>query len=55
MKLESKLGLSTGLLICAMLLSAFSATVRIREANRLASSATTEHIPINATTRDFRI
>jgi methyl-accepting chemotaxis protein len=55
MKLESKLGLSTGLLICAMLLSAFSATIRIREANRLASSATTEHIPINATTRDFRI
>jgi methyl-accepting chemotaxis protein len=55
MKLESKLGLSTGLLICAMLLSAFSATTRIREANRLASSATTEHIPINATTRDFRI
>jgi methyl-accepting chemotaxis protein len=55
MKLESKLGLSTGFLVAAMLLSAFTATMRIREANRLASAATTEHIPINATTRDFRI
>jgi methyl-accepting chemotaxis protein len=55
MKLESKLGLSTGFLLCAMLLSAFTATMRIQEANRLASAATTQHIPINATTRDLRI
>jgi methyl-accepting chemotaxis protein len=55
MKLESKLGLATGALILAMLLSAFTATMRIQEANRLASSATTQHIPINATTRDLRI
>jgi len=55
MKLESKLGLATGALILAMLLSAFTATMRIQEANRLASSATTQHIPINATTRDLRM
>ncbi|QNI35378.1 methyl-accepting chemotaxis protein [Edaphobacter albus] len=55
MKLEHKLGLATGALILAMLLSAFTATTRIREANRLATSATTQHIPINATTRDLRV
>ncbi|MCU1223128.1 MAG: methyl-accepting chemotaxis sensory transducer [Edaphobacter sp.] len=55
MKLESKLGLATGALICAMLLSAFTATMRIQEANHLASSATAQHIPINSTTRDLRI
>src|SRR5947209_730581 len=55
MKLEQKLGLATGALIFAMLLSAFTATMRIREANHLASSATTQHIPINATTRDLRM
>jgi methyl-accepting chemotaxis protein len=55
MKLESKLGLATGALILAMLLSAFTATMRIQEANRLASSATTQHIPINAATRDLRM
>ena len=55
MKLESKLGLATGALILAMLLSAFTATMRIQEANRLASSATTQHMPINAATRDLRM
>lgn len=55
MKLESKLGLATGALIFAMLLSAFTATMRIQEANRLAASATTQHIPINSETRDLRI
>jgi methyl-accepting chemotaxis protein len=55
MKLESKLGLATGALIFAMLLSAFTATMRIQQANRLASSATTQHIPINAVTRDLRM
>ena len=55
MKLESKLGLATGALILAMLLSAFTATVRIQEANRLAASATMKHIPINSATRDLRI
>ncbi|WP_263365686.1 methyl-accepting chemotaxis protein [Edaphobacter bradus] len=55
MKLESKLGLTTGAVILAMLLSAFTATMRIQEANRLASSATTQHVPINAVTRDLRI
>ena len=38
-----------------MLLSAFTATMRIEESNRLAASATTQHIPLNSTTRDFRI
>jgi methyl-accepting chemotaxis protein len=55
MKLESKLGLTTGIVICAMLLSAFTATMRIQESNRLAASATTEHIPLNSTTRELRI
>ena len=55
MKLEQKLGLATGALILAMLLSAFTATMRIQEANRLATSATTQHIPINAATRDLRM
>lgn len=55
MKLEQKLGLATGALILAMLLSAFTATMRIQEANRLATSATTQHIPINAATRDLRL
>lgn len=55
MKLESKLGLATGALILAMLLSAFTATMRIQQANRLATSATAQHIPINSTTRDLRM
>lgn len=55
MKLESKLGLTTGVLICAMLLSAFTATMRIQEASHLATTATTQHIPLNSATRDFRI
>jgi methyl-accepting chemotaxis protein len=55
MKLESKLGLATGALILAMLLSAFTATMRIQQANHLATSATTQHIPINAATRDLRL
>jgi methyl-accepting chemotaxis protein len=38
-----------------MLLSAFTATMRIQEANRLAASATTQHVPINSVTRDLRI
>jgi methyl-accepting chemotaxis protein len=55
MKLESKLGFATGALILAMLLSAFTATMRIQQANRLATSATSQHIPINSTTRDLRM
>lgn len=55
MKLEQKLGLATGALILAMLLSASTATMRIQEANRLATSATTQHIPINNATRELRL
>ena len=36
MKLESKLGISTGVLILAMFASALVAHIRVQEANRLA-------------------
>ena len=55
MKLETKLGFATGALIAAMLLSALTATLRIQQANRLAASATAQHIPINSATRDLRM
>jgi len=46
MKLESKLGLSTGFLIVAMLLSAFTAHVRIEEANTLSNVINNNRIPL---------
>lgn len=46
MKLESKLGLSTGVLIVAMLLSAFTAHVRIEEANHLSDVINNNRIPL---------
>ncbi len=52
MKLESKLGLSTGFLIVAMLLSAYTAHVRIEEANRLSDIVTTSRLPIIMGSRD---
>ncbi|HTD97077.1 MAG TPA: hypothetical protein VK627_09110, partial [Edaphobacter sp.] len=52
MKLESKLGLSTGFLIVAMLLSAYTAHVRIQEANRLSDVITTNRIPLIMGSRD---
>jgi methyl-accepting chemotaxis protein len=54
MKLESKLGLSTGFLIAAMLLSAYTAHVRIEEANRLATTIVTKRITDVMTLRDAR-
>lgn len=46
MKLESKLGLSTGFLIVAMLLSAFTAHVRIKEADGLSDVINNNRIPL---------
>jgi methyl-accepting chemotaxis protein len=55
MKLETKLGLSTGVLILTSLLSALSAHVRIQEATRLSLDVTTQRIPVVMTTRDLRL
>jgi Methyl-accepting chemotaxis protein len=52
MKLESKLGLSTGFLIIAMFLSAYTAHVRIEEANHLSDVVTTSRLPIIMGSRD---
>jgi methyl-accepting chemotaxis protein len=54
MKLESKLGLSTGFLIAAMFLSAYTAHVRIAEANRLSDVITTNRLPLIMGSRDVR-
>jgi methyl-accepting chemotaxis protein len=55
MKLESKLGLSTGFLIAAMFLSAYTAHVRIEEANRLSTMIVTKRITAVMDLRDIRI
>ncbi|MEO6807178.1 MAG: methyl-accepting chemotaxis protein [Edaphobacter sp.] len=54
MKLESKLGLSTGFLIAAMFLSAYTAHVRIAEANHLSDVITTNRLPLIMGSRDLR-
>jgi methyl-accepting chemotaxis protein len=54
MKLEFKLALSTGVLILASLLSAYTAHIRIQEANRLSLTITTQRIPFIMATRDLR-
>ena len=54
MKLESKLGISTGVLILAMLVSALFAHIRIQEANRLSDVIFNERVPIISVTRDVR-
>jgi methyl-accepting chemotaxis protein len=55
MKLESKLGLSTGVLILAMFISALVAYLRIQEANRLSDVLTNERVSIISLTRDVRV
>ena len=55
MKLESKLGLSTGFLIAAMLTSALTAHVHIEEASRLSTTIVTKRIPIVMDLRDIRV
>ncbi|MGP8260119.1 MAG: methyl-accepting chemotaxis protein [Acidobacteriaceae bacterium] len=54
MKLESKLGISTGVLILAMFASALFAHVREQEANRLAASVADGRIPIICRAREVR-
>ncbi len=54
MKLETKLGISTGVLILAMLVSALFAHLRIQEANQLSDVLSTERAPIISLTRDVR-
>jgi methyl-accepting chemotaxis protein len=54
MKLESKLGLSTGFLVAAMFLSAYTAHLRIAEANHLSDVITTNRLPLIMGSRDLR-
>jgi methyl-accepting chemotaxis protein len=54
MKLESKLGLSTGILIAAMFLSAYTAHLRMTEANDLSDVITTNRLPLIMGSRDLR-
>jgi methyl-accepting chemotaxis protein len=54
MKLESKLGLSTGFLLTAMFLSAYTAHTRMQEANRLSDIVTANRLPLIMGSRDLR-
>src|SRR6266702_5548580 len=54
MKLESKLGLSTGILIAAMFLSAYTAHVRMAEATHLSDVITANRLPLIMGSRDLR-
>jgi methyl-accepting chemotaxis protein len=54
MKLESKLGLSTGFLIAAMFLSAYTAHLRMAEATRLSDVITANRLPLIMGSRDLR-
>ncbi len=54
MKLESKLGISTGVLILAMLVSASFAHQSVQEANRLATTVADGRIPIICRAREVR-
>jgi methyl-accepting chemotaxis protein len=54
MKLESKLGLSTGFLVAAMFLSAYTAHVRMAEATHLSDVITANRLPLIMGSRDLR-
>jgi methyl-accepting chemotaxis protein len=54
MKLESKLGLSTGFLIAAMFLSAYTAHLRMAEATHLSDVITANRLPLIMGSRDLR-
>ena len=54
MKLESKLGLSTGFLLAAMFLSAYTAHTRMQEANHLSDVITANRLPLIMNSRDLR-
>jgi methyl-accepting chemotaxis protein len=53
-KLESKLGISTGVLIFAMFVSALTANLRINQAHQLSSAVANGRIPIICRSRDVR-
>jgi len=54
MKLESKLGISTGVLVLAMLISASAAHVSVQEANLLADTVADVRIPLICRAREVR-
>ncbi len=54
MKLETKIGCGTGILIFAMLLSAGAAHIRIQEGDRIAKSIILSRIPVILEIRDMR-
>ncbi|MDP9052138.1 MAG: methyl-accepting chemotaxis protein [Acidobacteriota bacterium] len=54
MKLETKLGVSTGVLILAMFVSALFAHQRIAEANHLSATITEQRLPAISRARDVR-
>jgi methyl-accepting chemotaxis protein len=54
MKLETKLGLSTGGLILAMFLSAFTAHLRILDTNALSNRVMADRMPLILNVRDIR-
>ena len=54
MKLESKLGISTGVLILAMFVSASTANLRIDQANQLSATVANGRIPIICRAREVR-
>lgn len=54
MKLESKLGLSTGGFILAMFFSAFTAHLRIQNANSLSDRVVADRLPLILNIRDVR-
>ncbi len=54
MKLEAKLGVSSGVLISAMLVSAFVAHLRIRESNQLSTAVAGRRIPVICRAREVR-
>jgi methyl-accepting chemotaxis protein len=54
MKLESKLGIGTGVLILAMFVSASIAHMQVKRANRLSSIVTNRRLPAIALARDVR-
>jgi len=55
MKLETKLGLSTGGLIVAMLVSAGSANVRMQESNRVSTRVISERTPLIFAAKSLRV
>jgi methyl-accepting chemotaxis protein len=54
MKLEAKLGISTGVLILAMFFSALVAQITIQDANRLSATLSEKRLPLLRLTRDLR-